>query len=507
MPSLEEIPHPADVIGHNCIGFDLKPEDYLASAATSPMAGAASGGADREDGPAKPHRELDKVLADAQMDMLCGMSESSEKLSFVTPTEAAKAPVSNFLRNMVASAAFEGVFTFVLISNSIFIGIQANYVITHPSQDFPDSIKIGSHVYAGIFFIELCIRFAAAGPRRFFTSRRDVMWNLLDLFCVSVSIVEIFLEILYTVSDDAADSQSMESVRILRILRVSRLFRTLRVARLIRFVRALRTLVYSIVCTLKTVFWAMILLLLIIYVFGLLFVQALADHKEAIGLENHDQLGDDLIMFWGSLPDAMITLYKTIAGGLSWHDAVYPLREVGFIWVSLFLVYTAFTILAVMNVITGVFCESAIESAKQDQEAVIQQRLQNKKAYTEKLKLLFNTIDDDGSNQITVEEFFEYFENEQAQAFFEYMGIEIADAREVINLVDQDGSGSVDIEEFVVGCLRLRGPARAIDVAQVQYDSRGLQRAIDKLGYLLERHLGVSEPAEVDMSHCFVNPA
>ena len=43
--------------------------------------------------------------------------------------------------------------------------------------------------------------------------------------------------------------------------------------RIFRFVMALRTLVTSIFHTLKSLFWALLLLVIIVYVFGVIFVQ------------------------------------------------------------------------------------------------------------------------------------------------------------------------------------------------------------------------------------------
>eukprot|EP00929_Paragymnodinium_shiwhaense_P006955 TRINITY_DN11090_c0_g2_i1.p1 TRINITY_DN11090_c0_g2~~TRINITY_DN11090_c0_g2_i1.p1 ORF type:complete len:767 (-),score=145.66 TRINITY_DN11090_c0_g2_i1:54-2261(-) len=396
------------------------------------------------------------------------------------------------LSRVVGHPFFEGFFTVVLLSNSIFTGVQADFAATSPSADPPLGYRIVSYIYAGLFTVELCMRFVASGPKRFFTHKKEVMWNMLDLVTVASSAVEILLEVVYYLQGTSNQSQNVESVRLVRILRVSRLLRTLRVARIVRFIRALRTLVISIVCTLKTVFWAMMLLGIIIYVFALLFVQAVGEHKMKVHAEGLE-MGRDLDMFWGSLARSMFTLYKTIAGGLSWHDAVYPLNAVGTTWVWLFIIYVAFTVFAVLNVITGVFCESAIESAKQDQEMVIQQRLANKRMYTDKLKKLFQAIDDDGSNALTTEEFEAHFQNEQAIAFFEYMGIELADAREIIHLIDGDNSGAVDLEEFVVGCLRLRGPARAIDVAQLSYEVKTKSRTLIRIERLLRGQFGLPE--------------
>ena len=41
-------------------------------------------------------------------------------------------------------------------------------------------------------------------------------------------------------------------------------------------------------------------------------------------------------------------------------------------------------------------------------------------------------------------------------------------------LLDLDSGGAVEIEEFLMGCLRLRGSARAIDIAKLIHDQAWL---------------------------------
>merc|ERR1719150_2214339 len=122
----------------------------------------------------------------------------------------------------------------------------------------------------------------------------------------------------------------------------------------------------SIVSTLRTLVWAMILLLMIIYVFGILFAQAVRDHLS----ENEDGADEEtvaaLLEYWGGLATAMFTLFKTISNGLSWHDAVEPLHGIHWTLAGLFTIFITFTYFAVLNVLTAVFCQSAIDSAQLD---------------------------------------------------------------------------------------------------------------------------------------------
>merc|ERR1712129_247437 len=49
--------------------------------------------------------------------------------------------------------------------------------------------------------------------------------------------------------------------------------------------------------------------------------------------------------------------------------------------------------------------------------------------------------------------------------YFETIDLDLREAEDLFHLIDIDNSGSIDPEEFVNGCIRLQGPAKAIDLA------------------------------------------
>merc|ERR1719464_1701816 len=131
--------------------------------------------------------------------------------------------------------------------------------------------------------------------------------------------------------------------------------RLFRIGRIVRFIRALRVLVFSILCTLKSVVWSMLLLVIIIYTFGILFTQAVSDYQVALSIGEKSRLSDEdmekLMYHWGTLPDSMLTLFMSISNGVSWFDVLRYVREVDEIWLWVFLVYISFTYFAVLNVV------------------------------------------------------------------------------------------------------------------------------------------------------------
>merc|ERR1711920_414159 len=69
-------------------------------------------------------------------------------------------------------------------------------------------------------------------------------------------------------------------------------------------------------------------------------------------------------------------------------------------------------------------------------------------------------------------------DEDEVQAYFAHLNLQVDRAWDIFRLIDFDKSGTVSLEEFVTGCLRLRGQARTVDVAQVTYDVARLQQKL-----------------------------
>merc|ERR1712083_694434 len=128
--------------------------------------------------------------------------------------------------------------------------------------------------------------------------------------------------------------------------------------------------------------------------------------------------------------------------------------------------YIGFTIFALMNTVTGVFVESALASKKREEELFLLHTLRH----------LFQNTDEDGSGDISWEEFQSQLESPEMHIFFQTIDLDLDEAEELFTLVDIDGSGSIDPEEFVNGCIRLQGPAKALDLATFMHEFTQAQK-------------------------------
>merc|ERR1712066_605385 len=88
------------------------------------------------------------------------------------------------------------------------------------------------------------------------------------------------------------------------------------------------------------------------------------------------------------------------------------------------------------------------------------------------LKAAFVDADGDGSATITAQEFEIHLRDERVRAHLSSVGLKIHEALGLFKLLDTDNSGQIAIEEFVVGCMRLKGGAKSIDLATLMYENK-----------------------------------
>lgn len=380
--------------------------------------------------------------------------------------------VPSALERLVKHPFFETFFGVVVLSNAIFIGVDVHMSALQASNS--ESLRLVQYIYAALFTVELILRISASG--REFVSSDDWAWNFLDVFIVLSSLWEVGVDITEAVlkGTEVDSIAGVSSLKSFRIIRLTRLLRTVQFVRIFRYVIALRTLVTSILCTVKALVWALFLLALIVYIFAVLFTQVMTDFLQT-GTMADSEL-DAAKRYFGSLTDSMLALFLAISNGVSWEAVLAPLKRVGVGWVFCFLCYMAFTYFCVLNVVTAVFCQSAIESAQNDQITMMQAMLMNKEKHLRKIQQLFEQLGSDDSGVITLKIFEENIHSPDVRAYFETLGLDVWDAWSFFKLLDSDGSQSVDVEEFFMGCLRFRGQAKAMDVGKVIQDQASLMR-------------------------------
>jgi len=271
------------------------------------------------------------------------------------------------------------------------------------------------------------------------------------------------------------------NLRVMRFVRVARTLRGVRVIRLLRYIGSLRTIVFSIISTIGSLFWTLMLLLMVFYCFSVIITQSVSDYCRSELHFNGVSCPPELLKHWSGIAESMLTLFLSISGGLSWGEALQPLRPVGatpFIAVNVYIVITIF---AILNVVTGVFCNTAIESAGADREIAIMKQMKKQENQTQTLKDIFDEIDLDCSSEINLQELKNALKSQKLRTFMNSIGINTEDVWTLFMTVDTDGSGEISLDEFVHGCMQLQGPAKGLQVARMSYENTVMRGEIKKI--------------------------
>jgi len=250
---------------------------------------------------------------------------------------------------------------------------------------------------------------------------------------------------------------------MLRVLRVARI---LRITRLLHLMPEFQTLVVSIMSSLKSLTWVFLLVIITTSVFGVILTQIVTDHKTALGREEVENSHQEVLEeYFGSVGMAMLRLYMTISDGMHWAELADPMMEFCSPWTSLiFVVYSAFVTFAMMNVVTAFFVETALRVAQEDYQMNM----------TRQLLDLFQKADTSHDETITSDEFMSHLDEPFMLDYLQKLQLspdQVKDSH-FFQLLDTNNDGIVDPSELMSGCVRLMGPAKAVDLAGLAFDFR-----------------------------------
>jgi len=388
----------------------------------------------------------------------------------------------DLLGRAVSSHYFSFCIMTLIFINLVLLGIEVDVSASLGQNDIPRWFETVNFVIVAIFLLELLLKMYTRGCHAFFAGD-DGGWNIFDLCIVVVSLLESVI----------SSQMELSHLRVMRFARLVKTLRGVRVMRLLHYISALRTLARSILNTMRSLFWTLVLLLLAFYSFALIFTQAVVDHCR---LEAVIQTGDPnaiplcssssrLDRYWSSIPQSMLTLFMSITGGLSWIDALEALTSFSFFALTFFVIYIVITVFAVLNVVTGVFCNTAIESAAADKEIAAITQLKKQQDLSQSLHEIFDEMDVDNSNTITLDEFRDALSSTKLSNFLESLGISTADAWTLFALMDVDQSGDIEVDEFVSTCMDVNGPAKSYQIAQMSRENKMTRRAIKQMSTMM----------------------
>eukprot|EP00421_Protoceratium_reticulatum_P017217 CAMPEP_0168395402 /NCGR_PEP_ID=MMETSP0228-20121227/20025_1 /TAXON_ID=133427 /ORGANISM="Protoceratium reticulatum, Strain CCCM 535 (=CCMP 1889)" /LENGTH=691 /DNA_ID=CAMNT_0008408833 /DNA_START=81 /DNA_END=2156 /DNA_ORIENTATION=+ len=356
-------------------------------------------------------------------------------------------------------------------------------------------LNVMADFFCCFFTIDLFLRLLADGIE-FFRSREQ-LWNIFDFLVVGTAILESIARWhQYAMGTMSGLRMFIGKFSVLRFIRLLRIIRGTRAIRMRRFIRELSIMVYSITGAVKPLFWSVVLTSAMLLIFAVFFVDGAIVFNVQRGLDKQEP-SESLMRFFETLPIGTASLFMAMSGGVDWReiwDALEPLQpEYRFV----FLVFISFSILALLNVVTAVFVDAAIKMSQNDQELRVQQEVERKVEFIHNMQRIFEELDTNSSGTLTLEEFEKQMQDENVLTFMSTLELDVDQVRTLLMLLDRDQNGEVDIDEFITGCIRLKGGAKSLDMAMLQYQVEWMVHNVAWLSSAFENHFG--EPARGPM--------
>eukprot|EP00971_Amphidinium_carterae_P313583 6232363-Amphidinium_carterae.1 len=272
---------------------------------------------------------------------------------------------NTWLSRIVAGNVVGLLSAFVIFLNALCIGLEVEdsmeRVLHNPTQTKPRIYAILNIAFTVFFLLELLVRVYA--QRWSFLFGDDKSWNVFDAMLVAVSMLDL-----------SSGVDGGRSTGYVRLLKTVRMVRVLRVIRVLRLFRELRRMVTSILSSMAALCWALFLLLIIMYVFSVIFMQAGVVYLDGRVVEQEEDpekfstTRDTFKRFYSSVGESLFSLTKAITGGEDWAPMAKPLGEESGLYVAAFVFYVFFVIFGVLNVLAGVFLTGAAEALDVDRD-------------------------------------------------------------------------------------------------------------------------------------------
>jgi hypothetical protein len=206
--------------------------------------------------------------------------------------------------------------------------------------------------------------------------------------------------------------------------------------------------------------------------FSVHLAQAVNDYKIDHAGDPNDENLARLDEYYGTLYKAMWTLFQVVSDGVNWRNCTMCLLDIHWSYGILMALYKSFCTCAILNIVTGIFVNAAIQCAKEDQDVAISDAMESESSYAQSLLRVFTEADIDKNGMLDTEEFDMHLEDRRVRAYLHHLGLQVDEAKGLFRLLDIGNTGKVDRKEFVLGCMRLKGPAKNVDVATLLYENK-----------------------------------
>eukprot|EP00931_Biecheleriopsis_adriatica_P052290 TRINITY_DN30406_c0_g2_i1.p1 TRINITY_DN30406_c0_g2~~TRINITY_DN30406_c0_g2_i1.p1 ORF type:complete len:651 (+),score=123.65 TRINITY_DN30406_c0_g2_i1:158-2110(+) len=277
---------------------------------------------------------------------------------------------------------------------------------------------------------------------------------------------------------------SLRALRVLRTVRVGRAIRSMKIF------RELYVMLHGFFSTLKAVFWASILLFLILTIWGIVAVEVLDEKARTAADEGLfgecERCGRSFADVW----TAEVTFIQQLVAGDSWGLVTIPMLERFPSTAPLFMAILLTVEVGLMNLILSVVVDTASDVHQQDAGFMMQQRRERMEAAQEQFMLICRELDGDDSGCVSVTELLNGYDTLiELRDAMDQMDISRDEIVALFRLLDEDSSGTVSYSEFAEKLTKMKMTDMSMLLVFLKSNVKELEQKIfNKIASIEEGH-------------------
>lgn len=338
-------------------------------------------------------------------------------------------------QKIARSSIFEHVTLGVIAANAIWIAVDTDENKAATLADADLIFKVVENLFCVYFLGEWIVRFMAFKNK--FDGLRD-SWFVFDSALVVMMVLETWLMTVVMLIIGGGSSSGFGNASILKLFRLLRLSRMARMARLLRAMPELMIMCKGMKVAMRSVFFTLCLLAVIVYIFAITLTQVLED--TSIGDESFRTVGRSMnsLLLHATIPDQA--------------DIVTAVGEEHFVFRIIILLYILFASLTVMNMLVGVLVEvvSIVSAVEKETMLVnfVKQQLQP--------MLTKGGLELHSGNTIGKQDFAKLLEQPEAARALQEVGVDVVGLVDFTDFIFQNGK-ELSFSDCMDLVLQLRG--------------------------------------------------
>jgi hypothetical protein len=324
---------------------------------------------------------------------------------------------SGYFQAIARSKYFKTWATLLVGVNAIWQAVELDCNRAPVLSDADIGFQIVEHSFCALFALEILVRFMAYVST--IAALKDA-WFRFDAILVFMMMGELwFLPIFLLIIDGGGSNAAMGNFQVLRM---ARLVRLTRMTRLFKSAPELITLIKGISTAIRPVTYTLILLMTLLYVFGIVFRSQI---RQGSYLEER---------YFSSVSRAVSTclLHATFLDSVAL--VAEEIREESLFLLGIFYLCILLTNLTVLNMLIGITCEMVSEVKKCEEERLAKADL------TSKLSDILLVYDSDGNNSLQRHEFDLFMKNVEVIEVLQHFEVDYAGFLTLAEVLYEAGS-------------------------------------------------------------------